>query len=410
MKNVARTPTIVALVGSVLGLVFAGYSTSDYARHLDRQLHAIHCSFIPGMPAVSDADSACRTAMYSAYSALFRENWWGGIPISLFALGLYAFFVAFAVALLVGGLKTSRWAWQFFGIASLGPLVASVVMAVISAAKLGSFCKTCVGLYISSILLAIGALWAVMAIRKLQLVAPSDGWPEGTMPAGHPAWIVGWLAMMGACVLLPALIYVTALPDYRSKLASCGKLSDPNDAAHALLKIPTVHPKRTVTIFVDPLCPTCKSLHQRLDAEGVMENLDISAVLFPLDSSCNWMIDRPLHPGSCLLTRAILCADTRSREALEWMYDHQEELSQLAKNGEPLLRAKVRDRFGAEVDTCIDAKATRLRLNNMLQYSVSNHVPVSTPQMYLGDLRICDEDTDLGLRYTFGQLAPEVLR
>jgi hypothetical protein len=30
--------------------------------------------------------------------------------------------------------------------------------------------------------------------------------------------------------------------------------------------------------------------------------------------------------------------------------------------------------------------------------------------MFLGDQRICDEDTDLGLRYTLAQLAPEVLR
>ena len=70
----------------------------------------------------------------------------------------------------------------------------------------------------------------------------------------------------------------------------------------------------------------------------------------------------------------------------------------------------MRDRFGAEVDSCIDAKTTKIRLNNVLQYAVSNHVPVSTPQLYLGEQRICDEDTDLGLRYTLGQLAPEVLR
>ena len=29
---------------------------------------------------------------------------------------------------------------------------------------------------------------------------------------------------------------------------------------------------------------------------------------------------------------------------------------------------------------------------------------------YLGDARLCDEDTDLGLRYALSQLAPEVLR
>jgi hypothetical protein len=30
--------------------------------------------------------------------------------------------------------------------------------------------------------------------------------------------------------------------------------------------------------------------------------------------------------------------------------------------------------------------------------------------MYLGKRRVCDEDTDLGLRFTLSQLAPEVLK
>jgi hypothetical protein len=30
--------------------------------------------------------------------------------------------------------------------------------------------------------------------------------------------------------------------------------------------------------------------------------------------------------------------------------------------------------------------------------------------MFLGDRRICEEDTDLGLKFTLAQLAPEVLR
>ncbi|HQP34985.1 MAG TPA: vitamin K epoxide reductase family protein [Polyangiaceae bacterium] len=410
MKNVARTPTIVALVGSVLGLIFSGYSTSDYMQHLDRQLHAVHCSFIPGMPAAAEADSGCRAAMYSAYSAFFRETWWGGIPISLWALAVYAFYTAFAVALLVGGLRASRRAYMFFGITSVFPVVMSVIMAVISAVKLGSFCKTCIGMYIASILLVAGGVWAWLAIRKLQRVAPADGWPEGYLPDAKPAWIGLWLIGMGISVLLPTLIYVTALPDYRPRLASCGKLPEPADTNKALLKLATAHPKRPATLFVDPLCPTCKSLHQRLEAEGVIDNLDLSVALFPLDNTCNWMIDRALHAGSCVLARAVLCADPRSREALDWMYSNQEELTRLGKSGEPLLRARVRERFGAELDACIDAKSTKLRLNNILQYSVNNHIPVSTPQMYLGDQRICDEDTDLGMRFTLGQLAPEVLR
>jgi hypothetical protein len=59
---------------------------------------------------------------------------------------------------------------------------------------------------------------------------------------------------------------------------------------------------------------------------------------------------------------------------------------------------------------CIDDRRTLVRLNKNLHFAVANAIPVSTPQMYLGQRRVCDEDTDLGLRYTLSRLAPEVLR
>ena len=39
-----RLPQAIALGASLLGLTFAGLSTLDYVRHLDRQVHDIHCS------------------------------------------------------------------------------------------------------------------------------------------------------------------------------------------------------------------------------------------------------------------------------------------------------------------------------------------------------------------------------
>jgi hypothetical protein len=58
------------------------------------------------------------------------------------------------------------------------------------------------------------------------------------------------------------------------------------------------------------------------------------------------------------------------------------------------------------LDACIDSKDTTLRLNKILRYIVNNKLPVSTPQMFLGDTRLCDEDTDMGLAYTMRKLAP----
>ena len=65
----------------------------------------------------------------------------------------------------------------------------------------------------------------------------------------------------------------------------------------------------------------------------------------------------------------------------------------------------VKARF-PEVDACIDAKETNQRLIRMLRFIVKNHLPVSTPQIYLGETRLCDEDTDMGLPYAMGKLAP----
>ena len=43
-------------------------------------------------------------------------------------------------------------------------------------------------------------------------------------------------------------------------------------------------------------------------------------------------------------------------------------------------------------------------------FASDNGIPVSTPQMYLGTKRVCDEDTDMGLRFMLSELAPEVLK
>jgi hypothetical protein len=133
-------------------------------------------------------------------------------------------------------------------------------------------------------------------------------------------------------------------------------------------------------------------------------------VMFPLDSDCNWMLDRSLHPGACEVAKSILCGDARARAMLEWSYDNQDDLRELGKTNPAALKKKIADKWGADVVACADDAKTKIRLNQMLHYASDNHIPVSTPQMFLGEKRICDEDTDLGLKYTLAQLAPEVLK
>jgi hypothetical protein len=233
----------------------------------------------------------------------------------------------------------------------------------------------------------------------------------GLIPTGSPLVIPALLAALGAFALGPALIYAAALPDYTPYLTGCGKLPEPNDKNHALVKVTGTRPKEQALLLVDPLCPTCKNLHERLVSEDIFEKLDAQVAIFPLDNACNWMLDRPLHPGACELAKAFLCSEPagKARLVLDWSYANQEELAALGKAGKDQLRAKIRGRF-PDLDSCIDAKETKARLDKVLHFAVDNKIQISTPQLFLGSSynRVCDEDTDLGLRYTLGIMAPNL--
>lgn len=399
-----RKVALVALAAALVGFVFAAYSTHDYAAHLDRQVHAIHCSFIPGAPVSDDAENACKTALFSPYSAVLRRSYWGGIPISLFAMGAFGFFAGLAALIAAARTAVPRWATALLAATGFGPLVASAVMFTISATQLHAFCKLCVGIYASSALLAACAALAISALRK----EPAK--ERALAPA-----LLG-VCVLGAVSLAPAVVYSATMPDMGSRIAACGKLEKKEEAHGALVRIATAHPKRAALLFEDPLCPSCKAFHERLVAEGIFENLDVTLALFPLDNDCNWMLDRAIHPGACVLSRAVLCAKDRAREVMEWSFLEQDDLREAGKKDVKLLLSRVTARF-PDVAGCVDDKATAVRLNQHLHFASQNRVPVSTPQMFLGgpaDLagarRVCEEDTDLGLAWTLGQLAPEVLK
>jgi uncharacterized membrane protein/protein-disulfide isomerase len=393
----SRLPGTVALIGSLLGLLFASYSTMDYAEHLDRGLHDVHCSFIPGAPATSEAE-ACRAAMYSAYSALFRESLWGGIPISLFAMGAFAFLAGFSLYLLVSKDQAPKPAVTFFAAVSVTPLIVSLVMLTISVTKLGNLCKTCVGIYISSFIVAAGGLSALFTLQG------------EARPRVGPLLPFAWLAALGIVTLIPSIVYAASVPDQKPYLTKCGSLKQPKMTTGAPLKIRGSRAVQQVLFFEDPLCPTCRAFHERLLTEDVFERLDVELVMFPLDSECNWMLDTPLHPGACIVSKAVLCGGDRTRQVLEWAYDEQVYLTRAGKAGANVLRAAIKQKFGDEILRCVDDRKTDVLLNQHLHFASDNGIPVSTPQMYLGTRRVCDEDTDMGLRFTLKNLAPQVLQ
>ncbi len=405
MSNERSRPApaaLLAIVGSLLGLAFGAVSTTDFAAHLDRKVHGVTCSFVPGLISSEGGANACATALYSPYSSLFRRSIWGGVPIAVFALGAFAFFLGMGVWLWranVSGIPRS--VRVAYGALGLTPALVSIMMFTISMSKLGAVCKVCFGIYIASILVAVSAA----IVLKSALEEASSG-PPLVLAGGVLAVI------LGTASAAPALVYAASVPDFGPFVGGCGKLEKTEEKHNALIKLPTSQPTKKALMFVDPLCPTCKAFHEQLTSEGIFDRLEPTVSLFPLDGSCNWMIDaeRPVHPGACVVARAVICgeASQESRQVLEWAYEHQPELTAAGKVSPAAVKQIIAARFPKEA-ACVDDPKTDRRLTQMLQFAVENHIRVSTPQFYLDGQRLCDEDSDLGLSYALRRLAPEVL-
>lgn len=486
-----RTPhgyTIVVLAGAALGLFFAGFSTYDFAQHLDRQLHGIHCSFMPGLGTTEVGASGCHTTMMSAYSSIFRQSVWGGVPISLAAMSVFAFLLLFAIDLCLTRRQEDRRAAGFLALATALPALASLVMASISFGVLGAACKLCMGIYFSSAVCVLGGIlvWrrALAVARTGELdamaadleqmqaqrraagaTAPESGgaghagadpaWatggptagaveppgslghdprqtdpmaatmmatpsspelaerpprPAGTMAAGggHGArppvawgYLGGAFAVGVALVLVPVVAYATMAPDHSTFIGTCGSLVKPADPS---VTVPLDHDSGVPTVeLFDPLCDHCRAFEQRLGASGLEDQVHRVAALFPLDKDCNWMLTDQIHPGACAVSEAVLCAGDRAREVVDWAFENQERLLAAGAHNADEVRSQIRQRF-PELGQCVGTPRIKAKLGKSMRWAVANKLRVLTPQVFIGGVKMCDEDTDLGLDYTLSRM------
>ncbi|HEY3448213.1 MAG TPA: vitamin K epoxide reductase family protein [Myxococcales bacterium] len=389
-----RAPLWGVAAFAALGAVFSAVSTNDFMRHLDRQVHSIHCSFIPGAGAEL-GESGCRTVMMSTYSSFFRESLWGGIPVSVWSLATFAFLVYRALVLALRRSATRAEA-SFLWAATGLPLAMTVIYGALAVFVIGATCKVCVGIYVASVGAFVAAL---LAWRQ----APSQAAGAGSSTP-YALWFLEGVGFVAALTV----VYLAAIPGSGAgpKAGSCGSLVQGDDPSGVMLELSTRGKVPAIEV-VDPLCPACRGFDERLSASALKSSLALRGVLFPLDSTCNWMVTETLHPGACAVSEAILCANglgadkdpAEARRLLAWAMKHQEELRATAQKDEPGLRARLERDF-PKVKGCLGGTAVRNKLTKSLRWAVANAVPVLTPQLFVRDRRLCDEDTDLGLEYT----------
>jgi uncharacterized membrane protein len=389
-----RTPLLAFAAAALLGCIFAAVSTSDFMQHLDRQVHAVHCSFIPGAGR-EVGESGCKAVMMSPYSSWMRESVWGGVPVSLLALAVFAYLFARGVALLWRGGRPSAGETRFLLAATLLPALMTLIYAFLSISKVGQTCKVCVGIYFSSAAVLVSAA----------LVHRNNDSQDRT--GSYALWFCQGVAFV--VVLTGTYLMFAPKADPKKALSGCGALVTAEDPAGVMFGLS--EGAEAAIEVLDPLCPACKAFDTRLRASSLKERLGLKAVLFPLDPTCNWMVTEALHPGACAMSEALLCAaglngakdDEAAREMLRWAFKQQDGLRELAAKDEPAMRAKIEAAF-PKVKGCLGSMQVKSKLTKSLRWAVANAIPVLTPQLFVGNARMCDEDTDLGLEYTLSSM------
>ncbi len=491
---VTRILSLLVAIAAALGFAFSAVSTSDFAAHLDRQVHGIHCSFVPGAdtPDVSGS-SGCHATLMSPYSSILRDTVWGGIPVSLPSMAVFAYLFVCALALAFlrkdGEPRAAGYQVLAWGL----PLSTSVVFGYLSLHELGAACKLCIGIYSASTVgfgLALATFFAARSsARSSALLSAGDvddlgvaethldervidarsdrGLPAtqlernefdpakmegadadrtlddsdatvGEAPArkvrlatasemdrriragdtnrrrdrepARPRSTVTSFAALGAAfflgiafVVIPVIAYAASAPDFDRFVGACGTLLHPEDDGHVFVGLGPQTRPITMLEVLDPLCPSCRGFERRFSEHPAAEQVSRRVLLFPLDNECNWMVDRALHPGACAVSEAVLCAEEDAEEVLGWAFDHQEEIREAAEHDASAARAMVEARFPS-LSSCLGSANVRAELNRSLRWAVSNQLPVLTPQVYVNQTRICDEDTDLGLDYVLTRL------
>lgn len=411
-----RISTILFILSSFLGLFFTAYSTSDFIEHLDRQVHAIHCSFVPGLIAAdASASSGCHTALMSPYSSILRAWVWGGLPMSLLGMATFAFLLFRGAELWANRKQDDSGANLFLVVASIVPVITSIVMGSIAIFALGATCKVCMGIYAASFATFASAVAGYVMAR---MEKPYDPNATAADPAAPPAeeapvaelvehqGLIGHLIGAGegvAFIGVTTLVYLLIAPDFSAYTGACGSLAKPEDPHGIMVPMGGKHGgKATIEVF-DPLCPACRALDGRLAASGLGEQLDRKAVMFPLDTTCNWMVGSTMHPGACSIAEAVLCAGDKADDVIAWSFENQDAIKEAAGKAPAAAAEMVTAKFPT-LKPCVGSKEVKVKLGQSLRWAVANKLPVLTPQIYVDGVKLCDEDTDLGLDYSLSRL------
>ncbi len=259
----------------------------------------------------------CDNALTSSYSAF------AGIPLSDWGFATHLIIALLSLVLLMGWVEKAAPFWFSLFCFSFISAGASLVMIGISVFFLNFFCPFCIILYLLSFIVFIVAFFSAKANLSLSSVK-------------EPRVLVSCLAVW---VLASLLLHLIFMNSHDIKSAEKTVKRNVMDWISAPIKssgekpLLTVGPPKeesviTITEFADFLCSFCRKSHYLLKKlKSSNPNIRLEYFSFPLDECKS-------KRASCVLTRAVYCADKQSRgwNMHDLVFEHQKEFISLNDN------------------------------------------------------------------------------
>lgn len=295
MQNEARiTRARRFILWCSLVLVLVGLADLVYLTDLH-----VRVNTDPGYVAGCDINATLRCSDV----AMSRFSTFAGVPVSVWGIVTYTGYLFF-LALAVRGGRARPWPTGLYWLLNVVNLAATIAFALIAELIIGALCIGCIVLYVISPLLFAGATWLLWKDRgalRRDLAGLRRNGP---------------VVRFAAAAAVASLALVFAYPKYWELplQSECGDLPA-GIRADGSCWVGARDPVLEIVEYSDYRCPFCRRAHTQLRdlVQTHRDQIRLVHKHFPLDMSCNPMLQRQLHDQACLMARMAYCAGMQGK-------------------------------------------------------------------------------------------------
>jgi protein-disulfide isomerase/uncharacterized membrane protein len=312
----------------------------------------------------------------------------GGIPLSSFATGWFLAALLISIGAFFEDWRRASLRW-LTGIYTVGS-GASVFYFFIMAAVLKTYCLFC--LLIDGLnFLGLGLAWSLVGFGRTTTESTSQ---QDTNSSGFLKPMLG--IIVGS--LFVSVVLGKNMDNFKVDAATAEQVIE-SVIASAPVAIeesdlfPSIGPKDapvTIVEFSDFQCPYCRIGAMTMNSVLNRYPGKVRLVFrnFPLDPSCNPMVQHAMHPVACIAARTTVCANKQGKfkEVYENIFEHQANLATQGA-GSPTELAKESGANPEQLSSCVAAPETAAAISRDIEEAKRLGIQ-STPTFFVNGKKV----------------------